>query len=109
MLRPSYGGKMRDTTIDARIVPYFYQYIRNPGVCAHTTEPIWDYQSNVVRKWISICMDEIWKPTNRLRAICLHPLRLNNHVCMFSKTYRRMWKGYENRFKQRLKKATPGT
>ena len=24
-------------------------------------------------------MAEIWKPTNRLRAICLNPLRLNNH------------------------------
>ena len=26
-----------------------------------------------------MCMDEIWKPTIRLRAICLHPLRLDNH------------------------------
>jgi len=24
-------------------------------------------------------MGEVWKPSNRLRAICLHPLRLDNH------------------------------
>ena len=39
MLRPSNGGRMRDTTYDARVLPYFEQYIRNPGVCAHITQP----------------------------------------------------------------------
>jgi hypothetical protein len=79
MLRPSNWGRMRDTTDDAKVLPYFDQYIRNPGVCAHITKPQWDPPSKVVHRWVSMCMDEIWKSTNRLRAICLHPMHLDNH------------------------------
>ena len=39
MLKPSNGSRMRDTTYDARVLPYFDQYIRNPEVCANITLP----------------------------------------------------------------------
>ena len=34
--------------------------------------------TNVIARWVQICMDEAWKPSNRLRAICLDPLHLAN-------------------------------
>ena len=39
MLRTSNGGRMRDTTYDAKVLPYFEQYIRNPEVCAQIIKP----------------------------------------------------------------------
>ena len=43
-------------------------------------------------------MDEIWKPTNRLMAICLHHCALTT-MKVFWRTYRDTWMEYKVRLK----------
>ena len=50
---------MRDTTYDARVTPNYQEYVDSPGVCASITESSWDPPSNVVQRWVSLCMAEI--------------------------------------------------
>ena len=69
--------QMRDTTFDGLVSSNYSEYIDSPGVCERIADAQWDPPTNVVVRWIEICMEEAWKPANRLRAICLFPLRLD--------------------------------
>ena len=77
MLQPQADGK-RDTTYDGRLYSDYPMYVDSPKVCKRIVEEDWDPPTNVIARWVEICMDEAWKPTNRLRAICLDPLHLAN-------------------------------
>jgi hypothetical protein len=76
-LLPQEGGK-RDTTYDGRLHSDYPMYVDSPRVCQRIVEEDWDPPTNVIARWVEICMGEAWKPTNRLRAICLNPLHLAN-------------------------------
>ena len=77
MLRSQRDTQMRDTTFDGLVSSNYSEYIDSPGVCERIADAQWDPPTNVVVRWIEICMEEAWKPANRLRAICLFPLRLD--------------------------------
>ena len=67
----------RDRTYDGWVVPRYADFVHNSQVCANITVPTWNPPTNVVEKWVTICMPAVWWPSNRLRAICLKPLRLD--------------------------------
>jgi hypothetical protein len=53
-------------------------YVDSPRVCKFIIEEEWEPPTNVIARWVEMCMEEVWKTTNRLRAICLDPLHLAN-------------------------------
>ena len=53
-------------------------FVDSPSVCKRIIEEDWEPPTNVIARWVEICMEEAWKPSTRLSAICLSPLHLAN-------------------------------
>ena len=75
---------MRDTTYDGWVHSSYPLYVDSPDLCERIIETEWESSSKVIARWVDICMAEVWKRTNKLRAICLYPLRLDDQNNLLS-------------------------
>ena len=63
--------KFKDTDYNGWVRSLYDRFPCNGAVCAKIIRPDWNPPTNVVERWIAICMEEMWKLPQGPKVVCL--------------------------------------
>jgi hypothetical protein len=69
-------GLARDTDYDGCVVPLYRLFPHNAEACRRIIDSQWNPPTEVVSRWVEMCVPEVWAHTDLTRVISLKPLEL---------------------------------